>query len=153
MTAIIDRLALLTKTRRLEFSSHPGAASRSGWQGHGVGEVRTTRDGMIVRFFESGRFYPTGQARAVAFSNIYRWEIVDDRLRLFHERRGSEQAVWLFDLLPQAGSTTLVEQAAHLCGEDCYSARLVPHDHGFDLTWRIRGPHKDEILRYRYRHV
>lgn len=104
-----------------------------------------------MRFHERGHFHLCGQARPVAFSNVYRWEVEHDCLRLFHERRGAEQAVWLFDLVAMASSPALIAHQAHACGNDRYSARLTPCDGGFDLAWRIRGPRKDETLHYRYR--
>ncbi|GGX95441.1 hypothetical protein GCM10007160_23780 [Litchfieldella qijiaojingensis] len=116
--------------------------------------METTTIGNIVRFHEQGRFVPEGKARAVAFTNVYRWEVESDRLRLFHERRGADQAVWLFDLVVSepGTSTTLVSRDAHVCGDDRYAAHLTLHPDGFDLNWRIEGPRKDEAIYYRYRH-
>ncbi|MFC3283115.1 DUF6314 family protein [Litchfieldella rifensis] len=151
MTAIIRFKPLLTTIHRVDFSSRPGTASRSGWSGHGHGSVQVESRGDTVRFFERGHFLPTGQSREVPFTNVYRWEFSTDRLRLFHERRGADHAVWLFDLGMDDASGDLLSLDAHLCGADRYQARLTPLADGFDLQWRITGPRKEETLRYRYR--
>ncbi|WP_431025785.1 DUF6314 family protein [Halomonas sp. H5] len=154
MTAIIRLAECLTSIRRLAFISRPGPDSRSGWAGRARGEVRVEvsveAQDKTIRFFESGTFLLEGRATPVPFSNCYRWELGDTRIALFHERRGADQAVWLFALIAQ-GPASLVSAEAHLCGEDRYRARLSLVDEGFDLSWTIQGPRKDESLSYRYR--
>lgn len=105
-----------------------------------------------VRFFENGHFrLDAADARPVAFSNIFSWELGSDYAALSHERRGD--GVWLFDLIaaPESYSADLISREAHLCVADRYSARLTFVDAGFDLEWTISGPKKDEYLHYRYR--
>lgn len=150
MTAIIRLAERLTSIRRLAFASRPGPDSRSGWAGRARGEVRVEAQDKTIRFFESGTFLLEGRATPVPFSNCYRWELGETRIALYHERRGADQAVWLFDLIA-ADSASLVSAEAHLCGEDRYRARLGLVDEGFDLSWTIQGPRKDESLSYRYR--
>lgn len=151
MTAIIRIKSLLTTIHRVDFFSYPGAGSHSGWSGQGHGSVQVESQGDIVRFFEQGHFQPAGSCQQVAFTNVYRWEFAVDRLRLFHERRGTDHAVWLFDLGLDEASGDLLSLDAHLCGADRYLARLTPLIDGFDLQWRITGPRKDETLLYQYR--
>ncbi len=104
----------------------------------------------MLRFHEEGHFALAGQQREVAFRNVYRWELEEDRLRLFHERRGREAAVWLFDLVEATDGSALVAAEPHLCGADRYTARLELTADGFALDWRIQGPRKDEAIAYRY---
>ncbi|MGB8711894.1 MAG: DUF6314 family protein, partial [Onishia taeanensis] len=124
------------------------------WSGEGYGSVTVSEDDQVrcfhVRFHEEGHFALAGQSREVAFRNVYRWELEEDRLRLFHERRGREAAVWLFDLIEAEDGSGLVAAAPHLCGEDRYTARLAVNSDGFALDWRIQGPRKDESIAYRY---
>lgn len=155
MTAIIRLAERLTSIRRLDFVSRPGPGSRSGWAGRARGDVRVEvceeAQGKTIRFHESGTFLLEGRSTPVPFGNCYRWAIGDARIALFHERRGADQAVWLFDLIAE-GPETLVSAEAHLCGADRYRAHLALVEDGFDLSWRIQGPRKDEHLGYRYRH-
>ncbi|QJQ95310.1 hypothetical protein HIO72_08510 [Halomonas sp. PA5] len=133
----------------MEFTSHSGPASQCAWSGQGRGSVTTEPFADGVKFHERGHFRPSGSKREIAFTNTYRWEFVSGGLRLFHERRGAEHAVWLFDLEETPGGDWLARHA-HQCGEDRYTARLTPSATGFELRWRIDGPRKDEHLHYRY---
>ncbi|WP_052384056.1 DUF6314 family protein [Litchfieldella xinjiangensis] len=151
MTDSIARLPLLTAIRSFTFDAQPGPSSASGWQGQGNGQVRIEQQANQIRFHEQGHFQPAAGGNPVAFTNVYRWEVEVDRLRLFHERRGPAHAVWLFDLVAGHDSLDLVSDEAHLCGMDNYWARLHLWSGGFDLHWQIRGPRKDETLHYRYR--
>lgn len=154
MTSIIRVRALLPTITRLKFSSRSGTASQCDWSGEGSGSVTVSEDDQArcshVRFHEEGHFALAGQSQELAFRNVYRWELEEDRLRLFHERRGREAAVWLFDLVEAQDGNGLVAAEAHLCGEDRYTARLEINADGFTLDWRIQGPRKDESIAYRY---
>ncbi|WP_139313667.1 DUF6314 family protein [Salinicola sp. MH3R3-1] len=150
MTAIIRLRRLLPKLSRFEFDARSGEASHVGWNGHGEGSLDITQEDNHVRFFESGTFTVAGGSRSVPMRNVYRWELFDDRVRLFHERRGVEAAVLLFDLIAESDDT-LVNAEVHQCSADAYSARLVLTPEGLDLEWRIVGPRKDERILYHYR--
>ncbi|OLO07169.1 hypothetical protein BTW08_14130 [Salinicola sp. MH3R3-1] len=141
---------LLPKLSRFEFDARSGEASHVGWNGHGEGSLDITQEDNHVRFFESGTFTVAGGSRSVPMRNVYRWELFDDRVRLFHERRGVEAAVLLFDLIAESDDT-LVNAEVHQCSADAYSARLVLTPEGLDLEWRIVGPRKDERILYHYR--
>ncbi|WP_168013594.1 DUF6314 family protein [Halomonas salinarum] len=150
MTSIIRVRALLPTIRRLEFSSRSGDASQCAWSGEGHGTVSVSEDGNVLRFHEQGYFALSGQPKPIAFRNVYRWEVQEERVRLFHERRGQAAAVWLFDLIASSDGNGLVAAEAHLCGEDRYTANLAMTPEGFTLDWRIQGPRKDESIAYRY---
>jgi len=154
LTSIIRVRALLPTITRLKFSSRSGTASQCDWSGEGSGSVTVSEDNQArcshVRFHEEGHFALAGQSQELAFRNVYRWELEEDRLRLFHERRGREAAVWLFDLVEAQDGNGLVAAEAHLCGEDRYTARLEINADGFTLDWRIQGPRKDESIAYHY---
>ncbi|MGM8931253.1 DUF6314 family protein [Salinicola sp. V024] len=150
MTAIIRLRRLLPKLSRFEFDARSGEASHVGWNGHGEGSLDITQEDNHVRFFESGTFTVAGGSRSVPMRNVYRWELFDNRVGLFHERRGVEAAVPLFDLIAESDDT-LVNAEVHQCAADAYSARLVLTPEGLDLEWRIVGPRKDERILYHYR--
>jgi hypothetical protein len=102
-----------------------------------------------LRIFERGQFTPNGHARALHFTNAYRWQRTAERLLLFHERFGTDQPVYLFALIT-TGSQNMTSHAPHLCGADRYSARLALCPNGLTLDWQIIGPAKDESLAYHY---
>ncbi|MAD45581.1 MAG: hypothetical protein CMI02_03015 [Oceanospirillaceae bacterium] len=129
------------------YSSEPGPASMSGWQGQGAGqvEVQVTGDDEI-RFIEQGEFTLAGNT-PLAMYNTYIWQQTPTGIRLSHGRRG--EPVFLFELIPQSHGWRSAE--AHVCIDDLYAGELQETADGFDLCWTIRGPKKDEYLYYRYR--
>ncbi|MDV6320371.1 DUF6314 family protein [Chromohalobacter sp. HP20-39] len=149
MTAIIRLTRLLPSIHRLSFTSRSGHTSDVAWSGQGAGTVTPETHTDQVRFIEQGHFLPRGQSREVAFRNVYRWDLHPEHIALYHERRGPDAAVWLFDLVADS-ATTLISKSPHLCGADTYQARLTFEPHGFQLEWHIAGPRKDERLIYHY---
>ncbi|SDL08724.1 hypothetical protein SAMN05192555_102371 [Franzmannia pantelleriensis] len=141
----------LTSIARVSFDSRSGELSRCAWSGSGQGGVTVSRDPDGLRFHEQGRFRLDQGGAEVAFHNVYRWSLHNDHIGLYHERRGKEHAVWLFNLIAAPGGDALVAHQAHLCGDDQYTAKLTLRDAGIDLDWQISGPRKDERLYYRYR--
>lgn len=134
----------------MSFTADPGPASQTDWRGHGTAAISAERTGEDWRLIERGRFVPAGAARGVTMNNVYRWQRAGDRLRLYHERFGTEAAVFLFELVAESADR-LVCQRPHLCGDDVYRGTLTLAETGFDLAWSITGPRKDEHLHYRYR--
>ncbi|QEL10742.1 DUF6314 family protein [Kushneria phosphatilytica] len=140
----------------MEFHSRPGPGSHSGWAGRGQGKVdvestQTPSGEIILRFHEQGRFTADETAgRAIPFNNVYRWTFLEDRLSLHHERRGIEEAVWLFDLIHDEHSSGLISAHPHPCGKDSYHACLKHDEYGLEMEWTIIGPVKNEHLHYRY---
>ncbi|WP_162619599.1 DUF6314 family protein [Salinicola peritrichatus] len=150
MTAIIRFRELLPRVERFLFTAHAGPGSRTGWQGRGEGRLAVQCHDSTIRFHESGSFTLAGQAQSVPMRNVYRWECRADRISLFHERRGPDAAVHLFDLIAE-GEETLINATVHQCAADAYSGKIVLRPDGFDLQWRILGPRKDERILYHYR--
>ncbi|KEZ77137.1 DUF6314 family protein [Salinisphaera hydrothermalis] len=148
--AIIRAWQCLPGLRSLSFTAEPGPASQTDWRGRGTAGIRTERAGNDWRLIERGRFVPAGAARGVTMNNVYRWQRVGDRLRLYHERFGTDAAVFLFELVAESADRLICQQP-HLCGDDVYRGTLVLAETGFDLDWSITGPRKDEHLHYRYR--
>ncbi|MEC9482415.1 MAG: DUF6314 family protein [Halomonas sp.] len=150
----------LLSTSSVTFSSQPGSRSQSHWSGAGQGrvEVVTAEDGSLA-LHEHGYFQldtspgASRPAAPVAFRNVFRWRFAENHVTLSHERRGQDAAVWLFDLVMNDAvkDADLVSRDPHLCVDDRYRAQLTFADTGFDLTWTITGPRKDEFIHYRYR--
>lgn len=140
----------LSRISALSFTTAPGARSRTGWSGAGHADVVCEAGEGCLRFFEHGLFTPAGNARALTFRNIYRWQPGDNALSLSHERFGRDRPVWLFDLVA-AGPDRLASAKPHVCGRDLYHGELLLNDSGFTLAWTISGPAKDEHLVYQYR--
>lgn len=142
----------LSSTVRVAFTARPRLRSQSGWSGQGQGEVKVeTHDDGSLTFTETGHFQLETAPGKIAFRNVFRWRVGNDYVSLSHERRGSDAAVWLFDLVADTtDDSDLISREDHLCVDDRYRARLWLREDGFDLTWAIAGPKKDERLVYQY---
>jgi hypothetical protein len=79
------------------------SARAGGWNGTGSGTVEALRAGEgTMTFIEAGIWRPEG-GRATRFSNVFRWSVVGDAIRLEHLRFGADRPVHLFDLAPEDG--------------------------------------------------
>jgi hypothetical protein len=101
-----------------------------------------------MTFSERGTWRPEG-GRHIPFTNVYRWTLTGDTLRLEHLRFGVDHPVYLFDLV-QIGDGQWRSESPHLCREDCYAAVLQVRDDGIALRWSIDGPRKRESIEYVY---
>jgi hypothetical protein len=137
----------LGRVRTLSFSARSGRPG--GWNGAGRGtvEVQRASEGTMT-FTEAGVWRPEG-GHDLRFSNVFRWSIVGNAIRLEHLRFGADRPVYLFDLAP-AGQGEWRSASPHLCREDCYAAVLVVRDDGIVLRWSIDGPRKQETIEYTY---
>ena len=86
----------LGSVRELTFSASSSAST--GWTGSGTGTVDVSRtDTDILVYTESGTWSPTG-GKPLSFTNVYRWTLLSDSMRLEHLRFGPDNPVYLFDL-------------------------------------------------------
>ena len=86
----------LISIRNLSFNASSSAAT--GWNGTGIGTVDVARPATDVLIYtESGTWTPDG-GKQLAFTNSYRWTLLDQTLRLEHLRFGAGNPVYLFDL-------------------------------------------------------
>lgn len=145
--AIHSLWACLPRIRQFAFRASNGPGSATDWNGRGEGRVQVTpwQDGWC---FEEAGHYVTPQGQRLAMRNRYGWQRGEGGIRLCHLRYASP--VPLFELRPV---TMDIWQSSepHLCGADRYQARLLCRDDGFDLSWQIQGPRKNEQLAYCYR--
>ena len=138
----------LRQMRRLSFIAR--SEGSTGCNGVGYGTVVVDEiDNETMTFTESGSWSHEGTGREIRFSNVYRWTLADDVLRLEHLRQGVDHPVYLFDLV-QSSEREWQAASPHMCREDCYSATLVIHDDNIHLRWTIDGPRKRETIEYIY---
>ncbi len=151
--ALLDAWQMLQRIRSVSFSSYSRSKIENGRNGNAVGEVIVTKKGINqIIFSEKGIWHGMTGSGEMVFSNVFRWTL--DRtvgaLSLEHLRHGEERPVFLFHLRPSNKHIFLSENA-HLCGSDAYFGRAVFSTFGFQLTWKILGPLKNEEIEYRYK--
>ena len=139
----------LGRVAQLSFFAQSGNGA-AGWNGSGEGKVAVSQQAEVIRFDESGH-WQTAAGQTLTFRNVFRWSLGPggDHIQLEHLRYGENQPVFLFDLIA-VGSAELQSAEPHHCAADVYTGRLVLDANGFTLDWYIRGPRKDEHIRYRY---
>lgn len=139
--AQLPRIATLTFTAR---SAHP-----SGWNGAGRGRVRVEeRDAVTLLFHEQGT-WRTAAGDELSFSNIFRWTLRREWIRLEHLRFGPENPVFLFAIEARS-KVEFASVTPHVCSEDLYSAMLKLNGETLLVSWRVAGPEKDERMDYIY---
>jgi hypothetical protein len=137
----------LGSVQSLSFVAH--SARPGGWNGAGSGTVKVLRtDEATMTFTEAGVWRPEG-GRDIRFSNVFRWSITENTIRLEHLRFGEDRPVYLFDLAP-VGEGEWRSISPHLCREDCYAAVLLVRRDTIVLRWSIDGPRKKESIEYTY---
>lgn len=147
MTALEQLWDRLRRLRSLSFVARSGKPN--GWNGTGSGTVAVENvAGGAMTFAEAG-VWRAADGRETRFSNVFRWTLAGDLLRLEHLRFGVDNPVYLFDLA-QTGDREWRSASPHLCREDCYAAVLVVRDDGIVLRWSIDGPRKQETIEYVY---
>lgn len=86
----------LSSIRDLTFNASSSAST--GWTGTGVGTVGVARPALdVLVCTESGTWTPNS-GKQLSFSNVYRWTLQLQALRLEHLRFGVDNPVHLFDL-------------------------------------------------------
>jgi len=129
------------------YESRPGPRSLTGWQGEGHGRVQVDKAiAGELHFIEQGHFQLSG-GQNIEMHNRFIWRKTTAGIVLSHGRRG--EPVFLFELIPTADGLWKSAQD-HVCINDLYSGELRESANGFELTWHIDGPKKDEHLFYRY---
>jgi hypothetical protein len=145
----MDAWQRLAAISALRFTAR--SAKQSGWNGSGEGSVAVARPSVdTITFTESGQ-WQTDQGRRVNFSNVFRWSPGDTTnvIRLEHLRFGPDKPVYLFDMDRHADHLWR-STVPHVCGDDVYSASMNFSAEEIQLQWTIKGPKKDEDIRYWY---
>jgi hypothetical protein len=99
-------------------------------------------------FTESGTWRQDG-GKEIRFTNVFRWTLVDDRVRLEHLRYGADKPVFLFKMA-MGPDGTWREINPHPCKDDCYRATLQLKDDQIFVSWRVHGPKRNEVIDYVY---
>ncbi len=147
MVALDQLWERLGHVRSLSFVASSGKPN--GWNGQGTGTVVVLIDGkQTLTFTESGTWRSEG-GRDTRFSNVYRWTVIGETIRLEHLRFGQDRPVNLFDLA-QTGEREWRSVSPHLCSEDCYAATMLVLDDRIILRWSIDGPRKQVMIEYVY---
>lgn len=120
-----------------------------GWSGSGSGRVKVLCPSPDVLVFEeSGRWQQSG-GKELQFSNVFRWTLLADHIRLEHLRFGHDNPVFLFEMAPdEEGNWRDINP--HPCRDDCYSATLRTEAEQLLVTWSVNGPKRDETIDYTY---
>lgn len=143
---MLNALAAVTN---LQFTA-VSALGDAGWNGAGIGRVVVERQGDALAFHEDGT-WRTSAGATLSFKNVFRWTRlpVEKGCRLEHLRYGPDHPVFLFDLVSVAPNR-YVSHTPHQCAADVYDGELTLSGSGIAFSWRIKGPRKDEVIRYRY---
>ena len=122
-----------------------------GWTGRGWGDVVVTQTHDTELVCTEQGTWTTDANVQLAFRNVYRWRIDEERqqLHLEHLRFGPQQPVYLCGLAPQS-TTQLCSVQPHLCGPDQYAVALSIESSQLLMHWDIQGPHKNEQISYWY---
>ncbi len=136
----ITSVRLLAKSR----------SKRTGWNGIGSGKVAVKEQNQAIIFTEQGS-WRRERGEVHNYSNSYRWiwNRLDGMLSLEHLRRGEDNPVFLFHLIPTK-SNLLESLHSHLCGEDTYFGWLQYSNLFLQLNFRTIGPKKNEEIEYVY---
>ena len=137
---------VLRNVQALRFKSE--SYSGIGWQGEGTGVVKVSEPAPDVLLFEESGKWRQSSGKEIRFSNVYRWSIVENRLRLEHLRFGADHPVFLFEMEPDAEGTWR-DISAHPCREDSYSAALLVQNGLILLKWTV-SPKRKELIDYLY---
>ncbi len=130
---------------------------KNGWEGVGNGNVRIEKiDENTIIFYENGKFLSNIQnaqnekpTKEIKCSNVYRWIFEEESIKLEHLRFGTENPVYLFDLI-HFQDNKMISKCGHVCDKDLYNAELFLFDDKILLHWRIFGEEKNEIIEYVY---
>ncbi len=131
----------------VHFVAYGSAAT--GWSGIGDGTVLVEDSPDVILFREVGTWRQPGAAKPLPFTNVYRWTLRGETIRLEHLRFGVDRPVYLFDLTPGTGNVWS-SLAPHSCGEDEYTAEVRLTGDILLFDWAITGPRKQERIEYVY---
>ena len=147
-------LSRLSQVASLSFTAKSQA--NTGWQGVGNGQVMVSEPALkTVVFHETGTWQPSDERQGTFdFSNVFRWSVVGESLRLEHLRFGVDNPVRLFDMVCHADGIWR-EVSPHECGADLYAATLavigdIQNASRIQVAWSIIGPRKQESIEYCY---
>lgn len=81
----------------------------------------------------------------IAFTNKTQYTLRNDSLLLSHLRYKKDSPLFLVELSEKQPGL-LETKTPHLCGSDCYVARMTIQENSLHLTWKIFGPKKNQEI-------
>ena len=122
----------------MTFNAQSHRGSKMNWNGNAEAIVETylvpSIQGDTVYLKEKGQFFPESASSPIPFHNTFKLFFKKEKIVFYHERFGSENPVWLFDLIA-TGANTLTNKAVHQCVDDQYSVQIIINKQ----TDRLRG--------------
>jgi hypothetical protein len=157
LTEAWKRLQSIRQLQLVAFSYVPPSPS---WEGKADVCVDVRRGYPSTILFTERGTWRIGRSNEVPFSNIYRWTLAPNKIRLEHLRYGPSQPVSLIDLIPRhqgapVGNSKvspwiLAGRYPHYCGSDLYSGTMGLAEHGMKLDWTIQGQQKAATIHIVY---
>lgn len=141
----------LSSVSRVTFKAKTKSIEETGWNGHGKGEVNVIKEGNHALIFHEKGSWKGESGQEIDFSNIFRWTLdpFAGMISLDHLRRGAQNPVFLFHLVPTT-THLLTSLDSHLCQGDTYFGQLAAEPTCLRLNWRVIGPSKNEEIDYYY---
>ncbi len=116
-----------------------------------LGEIKVQEEKKkTLLFFERGKWI-SPRSYGIEFNNCLRWSFDDENglVGLEHLRQGPNHPVFLFHLAPTTANQ-LRSIDPHLCHNDCYFGQIDFNEKHIQVTWKIVGPQKNELLYHTY---
>ncbi|KIC72367.1 Uncharacterized protein DB42_DE00130 [Neochlamydia sp. EPS4] len=141
----------LKNITKLTFISRTYSKDVKGWNGQGRGEVKVTKQSHTLLIFDEKGTWHNQQGMQFNFYNIFRWglDLKACKISLEHLRQGANRPIFLLHLVP-SNPHLLSSLNSYFCKQDIYSGKVYFEPFSFQLTWRIKGPHKNEQIAYSY---
>lgn len=137
--AVLARLASATRVTRT-------LRSGMGWTGEGAGIVESTWDGDTLVLTEVGTWSADG-GRPMRWRASSLWRADGGALAVVVQR----QDVPASAVLDRRAGGAWVGRTPFVCAPDHYAVSLHPADGTVEVTWRVDGPAKADVVASRYR--
>lgn len=147
MSSNVELWARFGEVAAVRFTST--SYSGIGWSGVGSGLVKVSEPAPNVLVLSESGVWQQDGGKELRFSNVFRWTLMGERLRLEHLRFGEGKPVFLFDMAADADGAWR-EVNPHPCRDDCYRASVRLQDERIFINWLVRGPEKNEVIDYVY---
>lgn len=123
--------------------------SKNNYSGNGNIEISSKDSSVILKC--NGKWRDKhNNISSFTFSYRFIFENELNEVSIEHMRYGEESPVYL-SKLKQNKLGSFVSEEPHICNEDLYSAELFIKENIIHLTWKITGPKKNLILKYKLR--
>ena len=113
-------------------------------EGTGTVVVDASRPDTLV-YQEKGAWIR--ESRNISFNNKIEWRLFPDagRIRCSHLRYGNDNPEHLAEFFAST-KLTWSSTEPYLCADDVYEGTLKLGPTSLTLTWRVTGPHKNQLI-------